>query len=94
MFRFRALTSFPFGTTSEIIACYDDQRPCTGSVYRKTYRDGVPWTHEDSVESLICPEFPDVVEAEGGLGNANAPPSSEHQDEERVLEVSIRLVSL
>jgi hypothetical protein len=65
----------------------------TTPTIRTTYRYRVPWTHEDSVESLICPEFPDVVEAEGGLGNANAPPSSEHQDEESVLQVSIRLDS-
>lgn len=58
--------------------------------FRKvTYRDGVPRADENAVERLVEPELPNVVEAERLLCDTHAAPSSEHQDPEAVLSVSL-----
>lgn len=51
----------------------------------ETYRDSIPRADKDTVESLVCPEFPNIVESERRLGDTNTTPSREHEDEERIL---------
>jgi hypothetical protein len=58
-----------------------------------TYRYRIPRAYEYSVERLICPEFPDIVETEGGLRDSNAAPGSQHENEERILRVSSDIVA-
>ena len=45
-------------------------------------RVGVPWAHEEAVEGLVDPDFPDVVEAEVRAPDADHAPAVEQDDAE------------
>jgi hypothetical protein len=57
-----------------------------------TYRYRIPGAYEYSIERLICPKVPDIVEAEGCLRDTDTAPGSQHKDEERILRVSRRTI--
>lgn len=59
-----------------------------GNPPRMTYRNRVPGTNENTVESLICPKLPDIMKAKCRLRDADAAPGSQHKNEECILEMS------
>lgn len=69
------------------MACCQGQR-CFTAYEDVTYRYRIPRTDKQSVKPLVRPELPHIVKAKRCLGDTDAAPGGQHQDEEGVLQVS------